>query len=98
MFPGDYLRRAGYTKQLEPIVATSPLGERVVGTTEKPDYKSAWVDPDGNVLSYADARRQAFGSCECCGQPAAYPGAPRCGGACNARHEAKDCLCYAEKT
>lgn len=97
MFPGDYLRRAGYEKQLEPITATSPTGETTEGTAERPDHESMWIDTEGKVLSYEDARKQAFGSCKCCGKPSAYPGALRCGAACNAMHEAKDCLCYAEK-
>jgi hypothetical protein len=56
-----------------------------------------WLSPKSKKeLSYYEARLEAFGKCECCGEPRAYPGAVRCGAACTAMHEAKDCQCYAQ--
>lgn len=75
MFPGDYLREAGYE---EIIVKGMPV----------------WLSPDGQELSYYNARAEAFGTCECCGEPNAYPGALRCGAACTAMHEGKACKHY----
>ncbi len=56
-----------------------------------------WLSPEGDELSYYEARVKAFGTCECCGEPRAYPGAVRCGAACSAMHEAKDCNCYSQR-
>lgn len=83
-FPFDYLVEAGYQQ-----VGAVP-GERF-------DSDKKWKDPEGNELTYDEARAKAFGSCKCCGRAAAYPGALRCGAACSAMHEFKDCLCYKPK-
>ena len=53
-----------------------------------------WQSPEGDKMSYYEARAKAFGTCECCGEPKAYPGAVRCGAACTAMHEGKNCKCY----
>jgi hypothetical protein len=83
-FAFDYLIEAGY-KQIG-----APPGEVF-------DSRRLWQSPKGGQLTYKEARAEAFGSCECCGQPAAYPGALRCGAACSAMHEGKDCLHYKPK-
>ena len=80
-FPADYLREAGYTKEAPSLS----------------DPDSLWGSPEGESMSYDDARAKVFGTCACCGEPSAYPGAIRCGAACTAMHEAKDCRCYAQK-
>lgn len=83
-FPSDYLIEAGYTQY-----------EAAPGEQFNPSKK--WRSPGGILLTYAEARAEAFGTCDCCGRPAAYPGALRCGAACNAMHEGKDCLHYKPK-
>jgi hypothetical protein len=65
---------------------------------ENPGTSAKWLSPGGNVTDFDTACREVMGSCACCGKPNSYPGGVRCGGACNAMHEAKDCLCYAQKS
>jgi hypothetical protein len=78
MHPGDYLRQAGYAKETEAL----------------PDTESRWSDARGVTWSFDDACASVMGRCACCGKANSYPGGVRCGAACTAMHEAKDCACY----
>jgi hypothetical protein len=83
MFPRDYLIRSGY--------------KELVSTVDAYKHPQGWESPTGDRMSFEEARKEAFGSCPCCGKPNAYPGAVRCGAACTAMHEGKDCNCYKQK-
>lgn len=81
MFPADYLRAAGYAKLSETLS----------------DMDSFWANPEWKSMPFDDACAAVMGRCTCCGKANSYPGGIRCGAACTARHEFKDCRCYAEK-
>ena len=61
-------------------------------TADGPSGIEWWRDVEGKVKSITIMIREVLGRCVCCGEVNEGVSA-----ACNARHENKDCNCFAEK-
>lgn len=55
------------------------------------DTEELWEGPHGHTMIFEEAVKEGLGRCTCCGGTSI--GEPSA--ACFARHEAKDCNCYA---